>query len=431
MKKLTCSLLTVITLLLMAVGCSKNSNDDASSLLRTVPADASSVVMINIANTVDKLGGSTDGSKIKLSKELQKAIDDSQAIKPEDKQHLKEICNGESGIAISSVVFFSAARSYVSGLLNDPEKFLAYVQKNSGSPLTEEDGVKVIGKTAVIGNQFWLCTTGTPDVDQLKYYQQLNEKQSYISADGAKLLMEADKVMSYIADVNRSMAYVPNASYIKIASSLIFNDMAYVAGNADIKNKSLIAYASVLNSDMKPAELLLPVEKIDASLIKSFDKGGDIYFAGAFPKKLTKKIGDMAGSMMGSNSNVVASVLAAVDGTIAVRADSSADDVEALIQTSGQNFSEFSSVLQNLFGLSVSRNGDTLTAVKGTKDFNGGINPALAADKLKGAWLGIVSNGMIARDVTTVTKLSVDKKSLRLDIEAEGGVEALITAITQ
>ena len=54
-----------------------------------------------------------------------------------------------------------------------------------------------------------------------------------------------------------------------------------------------------------------------------------------------------------------------------------------------------------------------------------------AADKLKGAWIGIVSNGMIARDVTAVIKLSVDKKSLRLDFEAEGGVDALITAITK
>lgn len=428
MKKLTCSLLTVMTLLLIAVGCSKNSNDDANSLLRTVPADASSVVMINIAQAVDKLGGSTDGSKIKLSKELQKAIDESPSLKPEAKQHLQAICNGESGISFSSAVFFSAARSYISGLLNDPEKFVSYVQKASGDSLTEENGVKVIGRVAVIGNQFWVCTTGTPDADQLKYYQQLNEKQSYASADGAQLLLEADKVMSYVADVNRSMAYVPNGGYAKIASSLIFNDMAYIAGSADIKNNNLFAYASVLNSDMKPAELLLPVEKIDASLIKSFDKSGDIYFAAAFPKKLTKKIGDLAGSMMGANSNVVANVLSAVDGTIAVRADSSADDMEALIQTSGQNFSEFSSMLKTLFGLTVSRNGDILTAVKGTKDFNGGIAPSQAADKLKGAWIGVVANGMVTRDATAVVKLSVDKKSLRLDFEAEGGVEALITA---
>ena len=431
MKKLTYSLLSVFALLLLAVGCSKSAGDDASSLLRTVPADASSVVMLNISHTVESLGGSSDGSTIKLSKDLQKTIDESQAIKPEDKKHLKEICDGETGIAFSTVVFFSAARSYVTGLLNDPDKFVAYMEKNTGVKAKEEDGAKIIKTTAVIGNQFWKCTTGTPDVEQLKYYQQLNEKQSYASADGAKLLLEPDKVLTYIADVNRSLSLIPNASYMKIASSLIFNDMAYVAGSADIKKKNLTAYASVLNSDMKPAELLLPVEKIDASVVKSFEKGGDIYFAAGIPQKLTKKIGDLAGSMMGTNSKMVTGVLEAIDGTVAVRTNSGAKEAEALIQTSGKNFSEFSTVLQNLGGLSVSRNGDMLTAVLGSKDFTGSITPSEAADKLKGAWIGIVSNGMIARDVTTVTKLSVDKKSLRLDFEAEGGVDALITAITK
>lgn len=431
MKNLTYSLLSVFALLLIAAGCSKSAGDDAYSLLRTVPADASSVVMLNISHTVESLGGSSDGSTIKLSKDLQKTIDESQAIKPEDKQHLKEICNGESGIAFTTVVFFSAARSYVTGLLNDPDKFVAYMEKNTGVPAKEEDGAKIIKTTAVIGNQFWECTTGTPDIEQLKYYQQLNEKQSYASADGAKLLLEPDKVLTYVADVNRSMSLIPNASYMKIASSLIFNDMAYVAGSADIKKNNLTAYASVLNSDMKPAELLLPVDKIDASLVKSFEKSGDIYFAAGIPQKLAKKIGDLAGSMMGSNSKMVTGVLEAIDGTVAVRANSGAQEAEALIQTSGKNFSEFSTVLQNLFGLSVSRDGDMLTAVLGSKDFTGNITPAEAADKLKGAWIGLVSYGMMARDVTTVTKLSVDKKSLRLDFEAEGGVDALITAITK
>lgn len=431
MKKITCSLLTVMTLLLLAVGCSKSSSDDALSLLRTVPADASSVVVVNIASAVERLGGSTDGAKINLSKELQKTIDESQAIKPKDKQDLKEICDGESGVAISSVVFFSAARSYITGLLNDPDKFVAYMQKNSGKDVREEDGAKIIGQTAVIGNQFWECTTGTPDIEQLKYYQQLNEKQSYVSTDGAKLLMEGDKVMTYVADVNRSLAMIPNASYMKIASSLIFNDMAYLAGDADIKNKTLTSSTFVLNSDMKPAELLLPVEKIDPSVVKSFDKGGAIYFAAGVPSKLTKKIADLAGSMMGGNSDAITGVLESIDGTIALRANPDGKEIEARIQTTGKNFAELSSLLQNLFGLTVTRDGDTLTAVLGSKDFTGNITPSQAADKLKGAWMGIVSDGFIARDVTTVTKLSMDKKSLRLDIEAEGGVDAIITAITQ
>lgn len=431
MKKLTYGFLSIIALMMLVAGCSKNSNDDASSLLRTVPADASSVAILNIAHAVERLGGSTDGSTIKLSKDLQKTIDESQAIKPEDKQNLKEICNGETGISINSVVFFSAARSYVTGLLNDPEKFVAYLQKKTDSPVKEEDGGKVIGKIAIIGNQFWFCTTGSPDVEQLKYYQQLNEKQSYASADAAEVLVEADKVLTYVADVSRSMSFVPNAGYAKMASSLIFDDMAYVAGSADIKKNSIVGYASVLNSDMKPAQLLIPVEKIDASLLKKFNNGGDIYFAAGISKKLVKKITDLASNVMGSNAKVATSVLEAIDGTVAVRANSGLYGGEALVQTSGKNVNELSSVLQSLFDLVVTRDGDLLTIEYGKKDFTGNITPEQAADKLKGAWIGVVSDGFIARDVTTVAKLSVEKKSLRLDFEADGSVDALINAFTR
>lgn len=432
MKKLSYSLITMLTLLLVAVGCSKSdSGDDAALLLRTVPADASSVVLVNIAHTVESLGGSTDGSAVKLPDDLLKTIDGSEAIKPEDKQSFKEICAGETGIAMSTVAYFSAARSYVTGLLNDPDKFIAYMEKKLGATAETEGDAKTIGNIAVIGNQFWACTTGRPDADQLKYYQQLNEKQSYASADAAKLLLENDKVMTYVADVNRSMSLLPNSTYARMASSLIFNDMAYISGSADIKKNTLSAYANVLNSDMKPAELLLPVEKIDEKVLKSFGKGGDIYFAAAIPKKLTKKISDAAGTFLGGKNNPMLGMLEVIDGTVAVRANSGASDAEGIIQTTGKDFTALANVLNNFFGVTVTRDGDTLTAVLGTKDFTGYITPDQAADMLKGAWVGFISNGLYARNVTTVAKLSVEKKSLRLDFEAEGGVEAIIEAITK
>ena len=332
---------------------------------------------------------------------------------------------------MTSVAFFAAARSYVTGLLNDPDRFVAYMEKKMGVAAVEEDGARMVGNIAVLGNQFWACTTGRPDAEQLKYYQQLGEKQSYASADAAGLLLEPDKVMTYVADVSRSMSLIPNGTYMKMASSLIFNDMAYVAGNADIDKNSIKAYASVLNSGMKPAELLLPVDKVDVSLIKSFDKGADVYVAAGVPKKLTKKLSDLAGSLMGKGSNPFGSVLEAIDGTVAVRANSGATDAVALIQTTGENFADLSGMLQNFLGVTVTRDGDTLTAVRGSKDFTGGISPDEAAGMLKGAWIGVVSNGVVARDVKSVAKLSVEKKSLRLDFEAEGGVDALITAITR
>lgn len=431
MKKLSYSLFAIITILFVAVGCSKGGdNNDADSLLRTVPADASSVAMVNVGHIVDKLGGETDGATIKLSKELTEAIKESRALKDEDKEHIIDVMDGKTGLALNSFVYFSAARTYITGLLNDPEKFIAYVQSKYPSiQWRDEDGGKVWGSIAVVGNQFWICTTGTPDVEQLKYYQQLNDKQSYVSSDAVSLLSDNEKAVTFVADVNKSIAFLPNSTYLRLGSSLIFNDMSYIAGFADIEKKNIIASAAVLNSDMKPAELLLPTEKIDVSVVKSLGESGNFVAALGVSEKLVKKISDVAGTAMGQSSDAFAGVLKAIDGTIAVRAGASLDDVEAKVQTNGKDFADLSNIIKSFWGMTVTRDGNILTAVRGNKEFNGPVSVEQAADKLKGAWIGIVSDGMIVRDVVSVTRLVPEKKSLRLDIEAEGGVDAFLNAI--
>ncbi len=430
MKKLSYSLLAVLAILFVAVGCSKSGgDDDASSLLRTVPADASSVALFNVAQAVEKLGGKVDGSKITLSKELSKAINESQALSEEKKQAINDVLDGKTGVAFNTIVYFSAARNYITGLLDDPDKFFEYEQQqNPTLQWKEEDGAKVLGTIAVIGNQYWIATTGTPDIEQLKYYQKLNDKQSYISSDAVSLLMDTDKAVTFVADVNKSIAYLPNSTYMRMGSSLVFNDMTYVAGYVDVEKKNIKASAAVLNSDMKPAELLLPVEKIDPAVVKSLGGGGDFVAAMGVSQKLIDKISQTAGSFVGSQETF-AKILQSIDGTIAGRASSSLDDIEAKVQTNGKDFADFSKILQGMFGLTVSRDGDVLTATRGKKNFAGPVAPDWAADKLKGAWIGVVSDSFIVRDVVTVTRLVPEKKSLRLDFEAEGGVDALLKLV--
>ena len=429
MKKLNYSLLALVALLFVAIGCSKNSNDDADSLLRTVPADASSVSIANISYAIEKLGGKLDVGAIKLPKEHIEAIRNSQALRDDAKQFILDALDGKTGIALNSVVYFAAARTYITGLLDDPEKFITYEQKQNPSlQWRDEDGGKVMGSLAVVGNQFWICITGTPDVEQLKYYQQLNEKQSYVSSDAVSLLSDTEKAVTFVADVNKSIAILPNSTYLRLGSSLIFKDMAYLAGYADIDKQNINASVAVLNSDMKPAELLLPAEKIDASVVKSLGGGGDFIGAMGVSDKLVKKISDVAATAIGQGSDAVAGVLKTIDGTIAVRASSSLDDVEAKVQTNGKDFADLSNIIQSVTGMVVSRDGNVLTGVRGNKDFNGPISSQKAAEKLKGAWIGLISDSLIARDVVTVVRLVPEKKSLRLDVEAEGGVDAFLNA---
>lgn len=435
MKKILTYLSLAAMILVIAAGCSKSVNDDADSLIKTVPSDASSVVVVNLQRTLDKLGCSTDGTTIELSKDLQKAIDESKSVKDRDKQVMKDICEGKTGVAITSLVFFSAARQYLTGLLDDPDKFVEYVRAANSSDsvaakVEDLDGAKVIDNTVVVGNQFWVCLSGTPDAEQMKYYHNLKEQQSYASTKAAPLLSKNDKAVTFVADINGVMNSMKEGGSMKMAVSLMFMDLAYVAGNADMDGKTLKLSANVLNSDMNPAELLLPAEKIDTELVKSFGGDADAYLAVGLSKKLMEKISSVAKTAMGSMAGAVVGPLEQIDGTLAVRSNSAMNEFQAKVETSGKDFAALSNILQNLFGATVTRDGNVIT-VTSNGVVTGKISASDAAGKMKGAWIGCVVNDMPARGMTSVARLTSDKKSLRFDMEVDGGVDAVMTALMQ
>lgn len=431
MKTTVRYIMLMIMIIVMAFGCSKNGNEDADSLIRTVPADASAVAVVNLEHLIDILGSSTDGSTIKLSKDAQKFIDKSSASE-EDKKVVKDICDGNTGIALNSIVYFSAARSYITGLLNDPNKFVDYVSNFKATdsetkiPVIEGNGAKTIGSVIVIGNQFWICITGTPDTEQLKYYANLNERQSFYSTKASSILLESDKAVAFVADINRATGSIPEAGSFKMGLSLMFEDLAYLSGDAEYQKNTLKVTARVLNSDMNPSKLLLPTEKIDTELIKSFGGTADSYFAIALGKKLVERISALAGMAMGNSSNQIVKTLEQIDGTVAVRGDSHLKSFEAKVQTTGNDFAELSTIIQNLFGMDVTRTGNVITAKSNKEEISGNISANDAADKLKGAWIGGISSDFPTKGITSVARLSSEKGSLCFELETEGDIDAIM-----
>lgn len=426
--------LSILSILLVAVAaCSKSSNDDASSLLKTVPADASSVAVVNIGHTVSSMGGKISGGKVSLSSDMMKAIDGSASLTPERKATLKAICNGESGISLTALVCYSGARSYITGMLDDPDKFVEFVEKHSSdagetaNAVQEKNGARTIGNTVVIGNQFWVCIEGQPDVEQLKYTQQLNDRQSFAGSEAASMLLDPEKVVNFVADFNRTMLKMPELSSVRMGAALAFDDISYLAGSADIKKGSVIASASVLNSEMKEAELQIPVKKIDTAAIRQLKGAADIFFAIGLSPKLTKSLAESLKDLPGAK--IVAPALSEIDGTVAVRIGSSLADAEAYIQTTGKNFSDMSFFAENMLGMTVKRDGDKVIMTKGNPDFTGTITPEEAADRMKGAWLGIMSYSYPFRDLNSVIRLAPHKKSLMVEVEVIGGVEPLLSAL--
>lgn len=433
MKKTVSYLMLVAMILVMAAGCSKGNND-AESLIRTVPADAANVAVLNIARTIENLGCSTDGSTVKLSSDIQKFIDSDKSMSDKNRRMIKDFCEGKTGMAISSLVFFSASRTYVTGLLDDPDKFVEYMcsETVNGSkldaPVADANGARTVGDFVVIGNQFWTAMEGTADAEQLKYYQGLNEQQSYASSPAASLLKE-DKALTFVADVNKLMSTMREGGAVNMVSSLLVEDLTYVAGNADFDKKKLKMTAKVLDSDMKHAQLLLPAKNIDTGIIKSLGGNADMYFAAGLSKSLMKKIAGIAGSALGKNASQITGPLGQIDGTVAVRGDSRMKEFEAKVQTSGKDFAEISTLLQNFSQMNVSRDGDVITVSSPEAKISGSMSSSDAAGKLKGAWIGCVMANMPARDMTTVVRFVSEDKSLRLDVEMEGSLDSIMTEL--
>lgn len=434
MKKISTLLTALFALVaIMMTGCSKSSNDDARSLLQTVPADAGMVAVINVKNITDAIGCENDGSQIILSEEIRKALAGN-GLPAEDKEMIRALTSGESGVATNAIVYFSAARDYVTGLLNNPDQFVAYMKKHGGSgdheaTVQEEDGVKIIGKAAVIGNQFWISSPGRPDATQLKYYQKLSDKQSYVSAPGAARLLADDEAVSFVADMNSAASKAGgNSTQLRMATSLLFDGASYFAGGVKVGKEDIEMESAVLNSDFKPAKFLLPTDKIDTSVVKSMGSGADVFFAAGISKDFVKKLMDLSKSFLGGLPADYTASIGQLDGTLALRSDAGMKDMEIKVQTDGKDFGTLSTVLQSM-GLSVTRDGNTVNIVSGTDQFTGAIAPDKAASMLKGAWMGAVVADYPEKGTTIVVRFENEKSGLEINVEVEGGTKALLDYI--
>lgn len=421
--------LIAMTLLLIAAGCSKSDNSQLEGLLNTVPADANAVAVINIEKLADAVGGKTDGKKITLTSEVRLALEKSGTGEKANKT-LTQICDGESGISLSSLVYFSASRDYLTGMLDDPDKFVEFMQKQEATDSTTVEvrqvgDARLVGHAAVIGNQFWISYPGTPDEEQLQHYLTLKGPQSFAANDAAERLVSDEDAVTFVAGLNRIISDLPDKNRIRMSMAFVFEDPSYLSGGIKVDNKDVIMNAGVLNSDLKPSKLLIPVDKINTSMVKDFNGTGEAFMAVALPKELMKKLAELA-SMSGGGA--MATAIGQIDGTLAVRSNADYSSVEARVHSTGKDFIQLTQMLQ-MFGAQVTRDGEILTISAGDRNFDGGITSVDAANAFKGAWLGLMVDHYPGRDSRTVATFKAEDKSLRLNAKVEGGVDDLITML--
>lgn len=428
-SKINSGLMMVLAaLLLMMNSCSKDKAD-LSELLKTVPSSSAAVVGINLTAILEKAGCKVDGPEITPGKELQAILNKSN-INGQD--GFDVILNGESGIDPSGAVVFTAAnRTYLTFSLADTDKFNKFVSKKTGQNFTDASaGVKVNGSIAVKGAQAWIELLNTTiDPVSVAAFSAQKESQSFLTNTFSEkiALMESDVIGWGEINSILKMNHIgfSEMSMFNLVSAMLFEDAASLSFSLNFDKGKTNFRLSVLDNKNKPAKFLLPMDKIDASVIKEL--GGTCNGAMAFTitPKLVDKIKKLGSAFGGTPFANMEDFLKNVDGTCAIvgGSDTSAlsDNFKGIVSTSGPVSQDFKNWLAQQG--SIQEESNCIKVTKG--NVSGVFNVDECADLLKGAMFGIVMDTKETK--STGLQNCASMLSLCLKQDSEGvGIDATI-----
>lgn len=368
--------LLFITLLLLAA-CSPKDNSNLEHLLATVPADVSSVAVIDIRMTPE--------------------VADAMAANRDIADLGKAIRDGQSGLMDAPVVWFTEGDTfYFTGLLSDPALFRQFASEQEGEDFSEIQGVDICGYYAVKGNQFWFSRS-TLGAKEINRFTGLGDKRSCLGSDAAPLLLDDDSDVRGLFDVNellrRSVAGGDRAA-AQLAVATLFREAEYASLEIDFDDGKAEAEVKILDSKLKPTKFLLPADKISEKTLLSLPETADAVIAVNIGKKLVGTILEKGAALIPAE---VGAALQPVDGTFAVAEGEDVTSEIMIITTDGGNTSALASMLAKN-GSNVSTEGNQLRIARG--NVAGQLLVKDAADTLGDAFAGIVAtpHGLMVGD---------------------------------
>lgn len=436
MRKTSFLLLFAAIIALGFSSCRKDAAD-ADDILKTIPADASAVVVADLESIIEDAGCKIDGSKIIAGEVVKNAIGKADS---RDKKTITDILDGKTGIDPSvAALFYSGGYGYFTGMLADPDQFRSYVEQNDSSKFTARDGVDVLGNVAVKGNRFWYALNPTIDARTVSSFTELAEKQSFASQPQAEDLHEiSDDVTGWgniAALMNLANVGFQQRSMLLMSLQTLFEDPQDIVFSLDFDKGKLEASLDVRNSKGKPARVSFPTDKIDLPTVNSIGGNARALVAGAFSEKF---ISQMKQALDKQGPNMFSAYIAAlqcIDGTIAVGYDTDNDSYNAVISTTGKNTASLTDMLTQM-GLTMKLDGKYLRTSKGTP---GGKPVSELSAPLKGAMFGVVmtpegSTSMRGLDNIRSMAFTLSPKdgSLRIEVQTlttRPGENALVTMI--
>ena len=378
--------------------CTKNTEPaDITDLLSKVPSSAEAVVGLNLRSMLEKAGCEVDGSKITPGEDLEQWIDGHSEFVPNQREVMKMVLSGESGVdPLGAVFFIDAYNTYLSAMIADTSKFEEFVKKQTGKTFEDNDGVKICGNIAMAGAQMWMAlgSGSTVDAKAIKNYMQLTESQSFMENPFAEHIatMKRDIVGWGLtrAFMGKGMS-IGDAATVTMATGMLFEDASALGFNIDFQEGQLESEIEVLNDKGDNAKYLLPAEKLDTDDIKGLATNAEAVVAVSVPNELIKKIEKVSSSLGGNSLGFLLRMIGCLDGTLAVATgdlDNPEKSLSGLITTDGKPSSDFMTLLSQ-FGNT--QKDDKIVRVK-SGTVGGGLEVEKAADYLKGATLGGVVN---------------------------------------
>ncbi len=425
------AMLCLLVAVIPALNSCQKKATDVTDLLKTVPSSAATVVSINLASILEKGGCKVEGSEIKSDGEIGKWLAGNKQFTATQREVIQMFLSGESGIDPVGAIFFTDAyNSYVTAVLADTDKFIAFAEKSEGNNFVDGgNGVRICGNFAIKGAQAWMnvTTAGHIDSNAIANYADLEESQSFLSTPfGPEISTMRVDVTGYgqMKGLMRNMD-IRNSASLMLLSGLVYDNASSFSFTLDFKKGVVNISSIMLNDKGEPAKYLLPSEKIDVDKVKSIGEDANAVIAFSLSKELVEKVQKLGEQIAGQAASSMMKSFDALDGTAAIAfTDPSEPDkgVSGLVTTNGKASLELMQLISQLGN--TQKDDKLIRFSKGT--LTGSLKIEDAANLLKGSSLGFVLDASVlgneVKDLgvsNVILAAKPDKGGLRLDLDIE------------
>ena len=300
----------LLAAVLLLMGCSEGR--DMRRLLRNVPAEAETVVCVNIEALAKEFRLTVDANRLTLPQRYA-------SIEPQADAALLQLLKS-GAIRLSAVVMFRVeSHTFITGFVADKDAFMQMVESRTGRQFSNQGDRQVCGPVTIIGDRFWVS-----DADASKVYELSRLKgDDALPRKAADMLADdADDGFAMLTKCDALTAMAGNSPVATQIARQILGEAGYLCLKGDVDDDELELDGEFLNQQFQPVRnpgtlavidrnalltLLPDAEKVTAI---GLQKATLQQIAAAMPSALTQNAADarLSGVRLYTNQRFAANI---------------------------------------------------------------------------------------------------------------------------